>query len=163
MVNEKDILTKIEDGMFEKISEMRLSDGYYYDWGTVNDPMVRRQDFPSAEIMITAEENLDDAEGSWNSVYMNVATCMIRVRCELENQEEQPKYAINQELNRALTDLKRLFGINHTVSDQCETIMYRAFTKVNDLTNDIFRPSYIDTEWMIKYTQLRSDPSQYYN
>lgn len=159
--NQVDILTAIEASMAEAISNMNTGDGYYLDWGTVNEPDVAKQLFPSAEIMFVSEECLDETDSAWSGAYNQEATYNIRVRAELENEEAIPTYKINEILNRALSDLKRLFGIHYTVSDRCEIIMYQGAERIRDNSNDIFRPSYMDTKWLIKYTQVRKDPSRY--
>ncbi len=67
-------------------------------------------------------------------------------------------YKINAELNWALNDLKKLFGTYYTVSDACETIMYQGMTRVTDKNNDAMRPKYMDTRWLVRYTEDRLDP-----
>lgn len=159
--NAVDILTAIEEAMAEKIAAMSISDGYYLDWGTVNEPDVTKQEFPSAEIVLESEDCIDDTDSAWSQAYNQEATYLIRVRAVLDNEEVTPLYKINQILNRALSDLKRLFGIHYVVSDRCEMIMYQGSVRVTDYSNDIFRPAYLDTRWLVKYTQTRTDPSRY--
>lgn len=156
-----DILTKIEEAMAERIGALSTRDGYYLDWGTINEPDIARQEFPSAEIMLDYEDNIDETNSSWSGAYNNEAHYIIRVRCSLANEEVTPIYEINKQLNLALSDLKRLFGIHFTVSDSCETIMYQGVQRQTDNSNDIFRPKYMDTKWLVKYTQVRIDPSKY--
>ena len=155
------ILTKIETAMCSAIAGIRKVDGYYLDWATVNEPDVVKQDFPSAEIILESEICLDEQSTAWNMAYNQEATFNIRVRVTLENEEEVPLYEINKRLNLALDDLKRLFGINYTLTDSCETIMYNGAQRIVGLENDIFRPAYLETKWIVRYTQVRTDPSRY--
>lgn len=159
--NDIDILTAIENAMATAIANMDQAGGYYLNWGTVNEPDVAKQEFPSAIIVLENEECIDETDAAWSGAYNQEATYLIRVRAALENEETIPLFKINEILNRALSDLKRLFGIHYVVSDRCETIMYQGSQRVTDNSNDIFRPAYLDTRWLVKYTQVRTDPSRY--
>lgn len=156
-----DMLTSIENAMAEAISGMNTGDGYFLNWGTVNEPDVAKQEFPSAEIILESEENLDETDSSWSGDYNQEASYLIRVRAALENEETVPLYKINEILNQALSDLKRLFGRSYTVSGNCEVIMYRGSERVTDGANDILRPKYMNTRWLVKYIQLRTDPTRH--
>jgi hypothetical protein len=158
---EEDILTAIERGMSDKIGSIKKTAGYYLDWGSVNEPDVAKQVFPSAEIILENEECIDETDTAWSGAYNQEATYLIRVRASLPNEEVVPVYKINEILNKALTDLKKLFGTRYVVSDRCDTIMYRGAQRVVDGSNDIFRPAYLETRWLVKYTQVRTDPSRY--
>lgn len=152
------ILTEIETAMATDIAALRVANGYYYDWGSVNEPDVAKQIFPSAEIAVVEENCLDDAGGVWSNAYLQEASIEIKVRAELPNEEEVPSYEINKELNKCVEDLKKLFGINYTISGNCETIMYRGMRRVFEGSNDIFRPSYVIVRFNVRYTQDRDLP-----
>lgn len=154
-----DILTSIEAAMAQAISGMNTGDGYLLNWGTVNEPDVAKQEFPSAEIMLQTEECIDDTDTAWSGGYNQEASYLIRVRAALDNEEAIPLYKINEILNQALSDLKRLFGIHYSVSGNCEVIMYRGAERITDGRNDIMRPKFMDTKWLVKYTQKRTDPT----
>jgi len=155
----EDILNKIESGMVETISTVTKGNGYFFDWGTINEPDVGKQIFPSAEIIIDNESCLDDKEGVWSRAYEQECVYLIRVRVALDNETVTPAYEINKELNRALNDLKRAFGRDYSASDSCDTIMYMGMTRIPDRNNDVFRPAYMDTKWRVRYTQDRSEPT----
>lgn len=157
------ILTSIEHAMAEHIEDMSVGTGYYFDWGSVNEPDVAKQEFPSAEIVLESETCLDETGGVWSQAYEQEAVFVIRVRVALDNETERPLYEVNDELNKAVEDLKKLFGTEYTVSDSCETIMYRGMTRVTDKSNDIFRPAYADTRWLVRYTQDRKEPHLFSN
>jgi len=153
-----DILTDIEQGMADAIASMTLGDGYNFDWGTVNDNDVARQEFPSAEITQTGEQCQDDEEGVWSGAYELESPFVVRVRARLSNEEVLPTYKIRKELNMALSDLKKLFGKNYHVSGACDLIMYTGSVKIPDSSGDIFRPAYMDVSFKVRYTQDRQNP-----
>jgi hypothetical protein len=161
MSDQLPILTRIEQGMIDKIFSISKAGGYYNDWGSVNELDTAKQIFPSAVINLDYEENIDSTDAAWNQAYNQEAYFIIRVRAALENEEEIPSEEIKKVLNTALEDLKRCFGRNYTLSDACDLIMYRGAERVKNPKNDIFRPALMDTRWLVKYTQLRSDPSQF--
>lgn len=167
---EPDVLTAVENSMADKIGSMSIGSGYYLDWGSVNEPDVAKQSFPSAEIVLIEESCIDETDTAWSDAYNQEATYLIRVRAALPNEEVTPLYKINEELNKALSDLKRLFGTSYVSGTRygwmytpvrCETIMYQGAQRVTDNSNDILRPAYLDTRWLVKYIQTRTDPSQY--
>jgi hypothetical protein len=152
------ILTEIEHAMSDYISEMSVGTGYNFDWGSVNEPDVARQTFPSAEIAIVSETNRDDTDGVWSQGYEQEVVFALRIRVSIDNEEMTPAYAVNADLNKALDDIKRLFGNHYTMSDYCETLMYMGMVRVTDARNDIFRPSYMDVQIRCRYTQDRKNP-----
>lgn len=162
MTYDTPILTRIQDGMASKIGTISKSDGYFCNWGSINEPDIAKQEFPSAEITFDNEDCLDETDSAWSNAYNQEAHFIIRVRAALANEETTPFYKINEELNKALEDLKRCFGIHYTASENaCEIIMYQGAQRINDNSNDIFRPAYLDTRWLVKYTQVRTDPSRF--
>ncbi len=162
MTHDTPILTRIQEGLETRIAAISKSDGYFTNWGSVNEPDVAKQEFPSAEILFDNEDCLDETNGAWSGAYNQEANFIIRIRASLANEEQIPLYEINKELNKALEDLKRCFGINYTASeDACENVMYQGAQRITDNSNDIFRPAYIDTRWLVKYTQVRKDPSRF--
>jgi hypothetical protein len=163
MATTKPVLTKIEEGIESYILTIRRSTDYYFDWYTVNETDVASQTFPSAEIFIDSEECQDEEDGVWAGGYNQHVYLTIRVRMETANEETNPTYDINKELNKALDDLKRMFGNQYTVSDSCDTMMYKGMIRVLDRSNNILRASYMDTQWFIKYTQDRKNPTSYSN
>ena len=151
------ILTTIESEMKTLIEGMTTAN-YNYTWGTVNNPDMAHQTFPSAEIMLVREDNVDNTGGTWAQAYSNEAEFQIKVIPELSSEEEIPVYAINIEYNKALDDLKKVFGINYNLNGNCLTIMYRSAERINSSAGDVFRPGHLDTRWLIRYNQDRLDP-----
>ena len=154
------ILTAIEEGMATLISGMTKGGGYYYDWGSVNELDKAVMTYPAAQIEVVNEENLDDETGAWSQTYLQAAYYSIRVWTRLVEEMPAPYWEIDKELNMALDDLKKLFGVNYHVSDKCDLIMYKGMTREVIRTGDIFVPKSMLTQWRITYSQDRSDPSQ---
>lgn len=163
MANTIPILTKIEEGIASYILSIARSTVYYFDWRCVNERDIANQTFPSAEIFIEDEECQDLEDGVWAGGYNQHVNVTIRVRVETDVEESNPSYDVDKELNKALDDLKRMFGNQYTVSDSCDTMMYRGMSRVVDGANNILRAKYMDTRWLVKYTQDRKDPTNYSN
>jgi hypothetical protein len=154
-----DFLTLIETGMADAIKGIRKADGFYFDWGTVNQPDQAKLVYPSASIMLANETCQDNAGGSWDSAYLQVAMYEIIVHTRLVEEKSVPLFEINTELNKALYDLKKLFGKNYNVSGACDTIMYQGCRRIKYQAGDIFVPKYMITNWRVMYTQDREEPN----
>jgi len=152
-----DVLSRIEGDMATKIEAMS-SGPYFYKWGSVNEEDRAKQIWPSAEIRLIEEVNLDEEGGAWSNAYMNVATYEIWVRATLEQEVADNYYAINERLNRALHDLKKCFGINYSLAP-CGLIMYQGMRRESERTADSLMPVRMITSWRVQYTQERSDPT----
>jgi hypothetical protein len=155
------ILTLIEQGMADAIADMEQGE-YNFTWNAqgVNQPDMAKVTFPTAEIFLESEDNLDDPDGPWSNAYMQEATYVIRVRARLDSETDVPTWEINAELNKALDDLKKLFGTNYSVSGYCDTIMYRGFERINEMSGDVFIPKRMETRWRVQYSQDRKNPEQ---
>lgn len=151
-----DVLSRIEESMASKIEAMR-SGPYFYTWGSVNEEDRAKQVWPSAEIRLVEEVNVDEEGGAWANAYLNVATLEIRVRATLESETDNSYYDINQRLNRALSDLKKLFGNEYSLTP-CGLIMYRGMRRESEGTADSLMPVRMITTWRVQYTQERLDP-----
>ena len=151
-----DMLSRIEASMADKIESM-VEGPYFYTWGSVNEIDPAKQVWPSAEIRLVDELNVDDDGGAWVGVYLNEATFEIRVRARLDYEVESPYYAINERLNRCLSDLKKCFGTNYSLTP-CGLIMYRGMTREVEETGDVLMPKRMITTWMVRYTQERTNP-----
>lgn len=142
--------------MASKIEAMR-SGPYFFTWGTVNEEDRAKQVFPSAEIRLIEELSMDDPDGAWSNAYMNEATYEIWIRAALETEASDSYYAINERLNRALSDLKKCFGVNYSLTP-CGLIMYRGMRRENERTADSLVPVRMITTWRVQYTQERLNP-----
>ena len=154
------ILSQIETAL-KSIIEALAPPDYNYDWGTVNEPDMAHQSFPSALVELEPEEtSLDDPNGAFAGAYYNEAMFRITVRGELSSEENVPNFAINDILNRALDDLKQAFGINYHLNDTANTIMYRRSVRITEQAGDRFIPKRLETFWSVRYAQDRQNPTQ---
>lgn len=153
------ILTNIEAGMVTLIEGMTTAGGYNYDWSTVNNSDMALQSYPAAEIFIDPEETcLDDFNGSHANAYYNEVEFKIITRTNLSAVDSTPTFKINEEFNKMLDDLKKLFGTNQTVGSTACIIMYRGSRRINKTNGDIFVPGDLETDWVVRYGQDRTSP-----
>lgn len=152
------ILTDIEAAMKSLIQNMAVSGDYNYNWGTVNEDDMALCVFPCAEIILTEDTSLDDPEGAWYQAYNNEATFNIVIRGKLDSVEKNPNYSINTVHNKALDDLKKLFGTVYHLSDTCDRIMYVSMNREIKKNGDVFMPGEMTTVWNVRYTQDRLSP-----
>lgn len=153
------ILTQIESNMYTLISELSPDD-YHFDWQSVNEWDVAKQNFPSALIYLIDEECQDfDRNALGTRDYYQECTFEIHVIAELTTETDNPVFEINAELNKALDDLKKCFGINWTINGTADTIMYAGSRRERRQTGDIMLPSKLITKWQVVYEQDRKYPS----
>jgi len=152
------ILTQIEDKMYDLILSMQLGT-YNYRWSTVNEQDMAKTTFPQALIYQDVENNLDERSGTWGGAYFNEVLFRIEVRPELDKEYSNPVFQINREFNKALDDLKQLFGRNWNLVGASDTIMYTGSERVYELNGDIFVPGKLITRWLVKYEQDRVEPT----
>lgn len=153
-------LSLIELGLKTCIQAMNVSNGYYYTWGSVNEIDKSKMVYPAANIELVQEECTDTQDGVWAETYMLEATYNIRVWTRLESQVNAPYWEIDAELNKALDDLKKCFGINYTVSGNCDIVFYRGMTRETYQSGDVFIPKSMLTRWTVRYTADRTEPSR---
>jgi hypothetical protein len=155
------ILDYIELNIKVAILGMTITGGYNWDWVTVNqtDEAVG-QGYPRALIASPAETCKDDPNGPNAQAYTNDVLFVIMVR---GSQAWTPNsdFAIRSNLRTAIEDLKKLFGVNSSVNGSCEEIMYRSHQVMALKQNDIQRPAYLVSQWLVRYTQDRLNPLQY--
>lgn len=154
------ILTDIEAKMYTLISGMLTADGYNFNWGNVNQPdmALQEQDKPAALIYVIDEDNQDQTNGTWSSAYNNSVNFRIRTHSALAEVADVPLFEINAELNKQLDDLKKLFGTYYNLDGLCMSIMYRKMKRIIHENNDVHIPKSMDTFWLVRYSQDRTDP-----
>lgn len=153
------ILTDIETQMATLITGIKIANGYNFTWGSVNEIDKSKWVYPAASIYVESEECEDDPEGAWSRTYLQKANIIIEVQTRLVNEETQPTFEIDKDMNKALDDLKKLFGTSYSVSGYCDIVMYQGMTREVFQTGDLFIPKKMITRWMVKYTQSRTSPS----
>jgi len=152
-------LTQIEQKMYDLIGSMNLGP-YHFDWGTVNQQDMAKMVFPAALIYLENETSLDEPDGAWGGAYFNEVTYRIEVRAKLDVEYENPVFEINGQFNKALDDLKKLFGANWSLDGATDTIMYRGSERLEERSGDIFVPGKLITRWLCRYETSRALPDQ---
>lgn len=150
-------LTKMEAKMAELIEGL-IAGEYHYNWGTSNVFDRAKMVFPTAVIYLENEESLDEEGGAWGQAYFNSVIFRIEVTLQLEAEDENPVFRINQEYNKALDDLKKIFGIEWNLQGTTDTIMYKGSERVEEKHGDIMIPGKLITRWKCRYEQQRESP-----
>lgn len=155
------ILTLAEAAMKSLVEGMTTDGGYNYNWGTVNEYDMALCTFPSATIELEPEElNIDEPNGAWAGAYYNEDTFRIIVRGKLSDEHTDPNFQADDLLNKALDDLKQVFGIDYHLSGTVNVIMYRGCTRIIERSGDRFIPKRLETRWIVRYLQDRQNPTQ---
>lgn len=153
------ILTLMENNIATVTSGIRIVDGFHFDWKTVNQEDLAKCTFPCSTIYLDPEEeNLDDPDGASATAYTNSAKFRIHVVGKFEVEQNNPIFAANALLTKALDDLKKVFGINHHLNDTADFMMYKRSVRINKLNGDIMIPKEMDTFWETRYSQSRLLP-----
>jgi hypothetical protein len=158
------ITDKIEVAMASLISGMRTTSGYNFSWQIVNEEDTSIEGFPRAVINPTdsladKETNMDTVAGIGSLDYTNEVLFTILVIGELDTTSTNPNFAIRSNLRKALDDLKMLFGVNYTVNDTCDNILYMGSQIEIIKRNDVQRPGQLRAIFKAIYSQDRSHPS----
>lgn len=158
------ILTTIEAAAKTLIEGMTTAGGYFYNWGDSNEPDHAKKDaYPNAEISITDESNQDEADAAHSLAYANRATLEISVYSKLTTLDDNPDFKINENHNKALDDLKRLFGTEENVSGTCNLILYSGSTREQINTGSVIVTGRLITRWTVFYSQSRTTPTDHAN
>jgi len=152
-------LENIEGAIKTLIESMTIAGTFNFDWGTSNQPDAALNDkFPNALILILSEENDDPLGGSHSQAYSNEVNFQIVVRGKMTAINTVPNFSMNTEHNKALVDLKTLFGKNQDINDTANSILYQSMTRNISGSGDMFRPGDMITEWLVRYSQDRINP-----
>ncbi len=140
------------------IESIKKADGYYFNWGTSNviDQAYENQ-YPSAIVVCDRESSTDDSGAIFG---MCLAEITIQVNAENVTVEDVPQYAINSELEKAASDLKKRFLVTASgylpLTDS--TLSYKGFEKIRNNSGDIFKPAGIKLTFELLYhNTLNSD------
>jgi len=156
-------LENIEVAIENLVNGMTIAGGFNFDWGTSNEPDRALNDrFPNALIKRGIEENQDPLGSTHSQAYHNEVDFQIVVRGKQATITKFPNVSMDTEHNKALIDLKKLFGKreNQHLNDTANSILYRSSIPVLLKSGDIFGPSDLVTEWLVRYAQDRLDPTQ---
>lgn len=152
-------LEEIENAIIALIDGIDKVGGYFYDWGATNEPdFAKKTAFPCADVFVSNEENNDDFNTGHSGAYANATVFEIHVFSKLEVECDNPQFEINKSLNKALEDLKKLFGTYDNVNDTCNAIYYSGMIREYFGNGNIVTTGKMITKWTVHYTQSRINP-----
>lgn len=150
------ILSQIMTSMEEMILGITLG-LYNFTWD-VNKTDLAKASFPVANIFLDNEVNLDDPQGPDSDMYFEEVNFRIEIYTRLETEMANPRWEIQLELNKALDDLKMVFGRDYTINNTADYIMYRGMVVEWIMNNDIMIPGKMITRWRVTYESDRQNP-----
>jgi len=155
------IRTTIRDNIADLILSMTKVGGYNADWQTVQQDDVTLGGWPRATVHL-GEETCNDAEdGTYHQVYACSADVMIDIGVKLTTKSPNPQYAIDDLLDEAIDDIKRMFGRNLSIGGAGTLPLLYVSCSTPDLaTGDVFVTKTATMTWTISYLQCRTEPSQ---
>lgn len=163
-VSVEPILTRIESAMTSLIDGMMISNGFFFDWGTVGQrDLAKVSKFPSAWIDIDEEEeNVDGLDSAHANAYQNEVIFQVSAVGKLTSKKAIPNEAIKIISNRVLHDLKKIFGINFALlkGTGVTSIMYQGSNRIFHISGDIFTPETLMSRWRVRYSQSRTEPTE---
>lgn len=157
------LITQQRTAIANLILSMTTVGGYNFDWKIVNNRNLALypQSFPRAEIYNPAEDCLDTVAGLGSMDYTNAETWEIRVFGKLTTSSTNPLFDIQDLEDSMLDDLKMLFGINQSISDTCDSFLYKGYKRDIEKSVDQFTPRALKTFWRSVYSQDRKTPTQF--
>jgi len=153
---ESDIMDELERLM----KLMNTSNGYQYDWGTVEFPDESLQTLPAAFIFYEEEKNSDyDMQGREVTAESNVFFFKVTLYAQLSTSTAaRPRKDITDLLLNLKTDFKRLINNNNTMTDTCDDIAYIRSKPIIPDSNDALQPAQLDMFLRCQYQQYRNEP-----
>jgi hypothetical protein len=148
-------LTRIAYDIYKAITEITAANGYAITWGSVNQPDMALQTFPSADITYSSE----DATEEFNLGHLGfaVAEFVIRIRCKLSTTDAIPTHTIDAVYDIALHSLRRrmralnLSGSLGLMMGHEAQIVYKRMERENHVAGDRFIPGDMLTFWNVQY------------
>jgi hypothetical protein len=153
------ILTQIKNAMVDYITGMQCG-LYHFEWCAQEPDLAKASKFPIAIVTLESDDSLDDPDGPDSGMYQNSTIYNIEVYAKLQQEVANPRDAINDELDKAFDDLRKLFGINHKLGGACDHIMYRSMSRDVIANNNILVPSKMHTTWRVMWESDRQNPDQ---
>ena len=139
---------------------MTITDGYYSNWITVNERNLSIGSFPRAEVYYSDEKNMDTLAGASDLAYTIEVSFEIHVFVTVQQSSKNPLFDVLAEFDKALDDLKMLFGNNSSVNSTCDSFMFTEMKREAE-AKDQFIPTKMITKWRAVYSQDRKAPSLY--
>lgn len=155
------IRTTIRDNIANLILSMTKSGGYNADWQTVQQDEVTLGGWPRATVHLGEETSTDTEDGTFHEVYNCTADVLVNIGVKLTTKKANPQYEIDDMLNEAIDDIKRMFGRNVSIGGAGTLpILYVSCSTPEYATGDVFVTKTSTMTWTISYLQCRTEPSQ---
>lgn len=148
------IITLQRNAIKSLIPAMTITNGYNFDWVTVNQRNLALGFFPRAEVYNTIETNMDVLTGIGSMDYTNAGDWEIRLEGKLITSSDNPLFDIMDIEDKMIDDVKMLMGKNPSVSNTMDSFLYKGFTREVKAV-DQFTPRMIVTKWRSVYSQDR--------
>lgn len=146
-------ITTIAGEIKTLIGAMTTAGGYNYNWGTMNEPdAAHPRTYPCALIRYKTEGAVEGIAGLYG---MQNAEVTITVDYKITPTVTiQPEITADANLDSALADLLRLFGLNNVgylpLSGEA-FLSFKSSEKVNNTTGHTYRPVQLVTKWNLFY------------
>ena len=162
------IVDNCEIAMTVMIAAMTVEAGYNFNWSSVENeedlsigPNFPRNIINPTDGLADNEKNNDEKDGKSSNDYTNDVLFVLLTAVQLDDPKTNPNFEIRSVCRHALDDLKRLFGSNFTLNNNCDYIMYQSSRIEYIKRNDPQRPAQLRSVWKISYSQDRNEPSQF--
>lgn len=155
--------TAIRNQIISMINGIDGTGDYYFDWAGVSPSMFdlnKITAYPTATVETGNENNLDDFNTMNGGLYWNEIDVRIHAFVQVDESAlaitENPIDHIDNEIDKAVEDLKRVFGNSQNLGGTCQNSMYNGYEKY--YTEDFNRPAYFIFKLKVQYRQIRTNP-----
>jgi hypothetical protein len=138
---------------------------YYTSAGTVNiedealSLAINVDDSAVNYTIYIAEPEVNNEWSLGNCVLTNSVMFNIVGRVHGIGDESNPRFDINVKMNECLSDLKYLFGNNHTINNKCISARYARSERIYQDSNNRIQTADLNFYLMVTYTQSVRNPN----
>jgi hypothetical protein len=147
-VNINDIIVEVED----LLTGINVSNGFDYDFGTINDPTCSDPIYPTAEMTLGDEQALPPPMCYFRFSQIEL---QIKIRAQLDRSVDHPAHEIDAEANKVLTDMKKVLSYPITgalvLTNSTATIQYNRSSRELSPVGNVYVPGVLNTFWIITY------------
>ena len=166
-----DRLTLIEE---EMASVLRLIDGqptsngytYYSTTGTIeieDQAISYAVNTDQKNVDYTIEQDTPEVNQEWgdfNTVYTNEVFYTLRARVKNTDTVNNPRREIKKRCNEVLSDIKKAFGIDHTLNGNVNWIKYDRSAREYNANNDVIHSADLIVVFSVNYGQSINNPDE---
>lgn len=126
------------------------TNGYSYDWGSVNQPDQALVTYPCADITYSEEKPDTSIPAAYG---YDECTFKVKIKCALSTTTDVPIHAIDAEYDKIMSDVKKVFRANYgyLALSKNAVIAYQGFTKDISKSGDVFVPGDVIATFTVKY------------